>query len=144
MLKAGSGQGHIHIVILTKNKPRTIGLFFHTFEDRDILNLRLLMIIIMQLEHKQLSYGMNWIRIFDLLIAFAARKDSNIPTYFRISETFKSTVVFIHFTKKYFFIPCNSGGEILLTKYQDSAESSGVWYLLWACFQAKFSLVLER
>lgn len=85
MLKAGSGQGHVQFI--TKSKTWTIELFFHTFEERNSLSLRLLVIIILLLEHKQLSCGMDWISIFDLLNASAARKISNILTYFRISET---------------------------------------------------------
>lgn len=87
MYKAGA-ERQVHLFL---NQEQILGyvieLFFHTFEEMDIMNLRWIVILIMSLEHKQLSCGMHWIYIFDLLNTSAARKISNIPTYLRISET---------------------------------------------------------
>lgn len=130
MLKAGPGQGHMFTFFSNQEQNLDYRAVLSQFEEKHILNLRLLVIIIMQLEHKQLSCGMHWIYIFVVLNASASRKISNIPTYFRISGTNLNQQCFLFISqKKNISIPCNS-----------SSQGSGVCYLLQACFQARFSL----
>lgn len=135
MLKAGPGQGDMLTFFFNQEQNLDYRAILSQFEEKHILNLILLVIIIMQLEHKQLSCGMHWIYIFDLLNASASRKISNIPTYFRISG--------INLNQQWFsfILPKKKKNSPFLVTAAVRALESVICCRL--CFQARFSLGAE-